>query len=384
MLPPTLIPVQRPCVASEELEAISGVLESRWLGMGALTRQFEEQLAQFLGAPHVAAVSTGTSALQLALEALQLEEGDEVIVPSLTFIATIQAILAARLCPVFCDVSEDNLNMDIEDVSRRITARTRVLLPVHYGGWTCDMDALLALAEQHDFWVVEDAAHAFGSCYRGRKIGNLGDVTCFSFDPIKNITCGEGGAVVSSNAQIIERVKRMRLLGMSNDTWSRLKQERNWSYEVVSRGYRHHMSNLNAAIGMAQLKRAGEFQQKKQRIARCYDAAFGALDGVLLPQRKLDEIFPFFYVLRVLNGQRDPFMRFLRERGVATGVHYPPNHLQPLFRRHHARLPRTEMVAGELVTVPLFCEMTDEEVERVLHSVKEFFNRKRTEFPFAR
>ena len=192
-----MIPVHRPYLGEDELRAIARVLESRWVGMGAVTREFEEKLREYLGARHVIAVSSGSAALHVALHALDLQPGDEVIVPSLTFVASVQAIVAVGATPVFCEICADTLNMDMSDALGRVTARTKVIMPVHYGGVACDMNELLPAARDREIRVVEDAAHAIGSAYQNRRVGTLGDITCFSFDAIKNITCAGGGAVTT-------------------------------------------------------------------------------------------------------------------------------------------------------------------------------------------
>ncbi len=367
-----MIPVQRPYLAEEELNAVRSVFDSRWLGLGSVTKEFEEKLKEFLGAKHVIAVNTGTSALHIALDALGIGPGDEVIVPSLTFVASVQAVTNCGARPVFCDVEVETLNMDPSDVEDRITPNTRAIMPVHYGGLACHMDDILAIAEKHNVFVVEDAAHAFGSLHQGKKIGTLGHVTCFSFDPIKNITCGEGGAVVTDDDKIAANIIPKRILGIDNDTWTRYRSERNWFYEVVTQGYRYHMSNINAAIGLEQLKRMEDFRSRKQEIVRRYDEAFKVSRGLVSPQRNLDETFPFFFIIRVMEGRRDSLMTFLKEREIGSGVHYIPNHLQPLFSDFHVPLPRTEQVYKEIITLPLYFEMTDDDVDRVISAVLDF------------
>jgi perosamine synthetase len=250
-----MIPVSRPSIDHEELKALEPIFESGWLGLGSTVFAFEETIKNYLGAKNVIAVNTGTAALHIALEGFGIKAGDEVIVPSLTYAACIQAITATGATPVFCEVSEDTLLMDIDDVASRITAKTRAIMPVHYCGNPCDMDNLLNLAEKHQLTIVEDAAHAFGSTYKGRKIGSFGHATCFSFDPIKIITCGEGGAVVLSDDDIAEQIRRKRILGIDKDTWHRYQNRRSWFYEVTTQGFRYHMSNINAAIGLSQFKK---------------------------------------------------------------------------------------------------------------------------------
>jgi len=367
-----VIPVQRPYLGQEELTAVAKVFDGRWLGKGAVTQEFEKRLREFLGAEHVLAVNTGTAALHLALTALGLGPGDEVIVPSLTFVSSAQAVLAVGARPVFCEVNEDTLTIDVHDVGRRVTARTRAVMPVHYGGLVCDMEALLPFAREKQIWVVEDAAHAFGSSYKGRRVGTLGDVTCFSFDPVKNISCGEGGAVVTDNEDLAHRLLPVRNVGIKKDSWDRQDGTRDWFYEVVTPGYRYQLSNLNAAIGLEQLKRFAVFKARKQEIVRRYDRAFTDVGRLRLLSRNLDEVFPFFYVVRVLGQRRDALIEYLREREIGAGVHYIPNHLQPLFADCRVPLPTTERLFEEIITLPLYFEMTDAEVEAVIAAVRAF------------
>jgi perosamine synthetase len=369
-----MIPVQRPFLGQEELRLVSDVFDSRWLGMGSVTKAFEDRLASLLGVRHVVAVNTGTSALHLALHALDLEPGDEVIVPSLTFVATAQAILQAGATPVFCEVLPETLNMDLGDAFNRVTPRTKAFLPVHYGGLPCEMDGLLLFAREHGIRIVEDAAHAFGSSYKGRSVGGLGDLTCFSFDPIKNITCGEGGAVTTNDDALARRLVPPRILGIDNDTWSRYRNERNWFYQVVEPGFRYHLSNVNAAIGLAQLDRFDAFRARKRAIVRQYDEVFAPLGGLTLIRHDLDEEFPFFYIVRVQDRRRDALMSHLKERGIGSGVHYIPNHIQPLFASHAMPLPVTEQVFEEILTLPLYFEMTDADVQQVTAAVLGFFS----------
>jgi len=369
-----MIPVQRPFLGREELEAVSNVFDTRWLGMGSVTKDFEDKLREFLGVRHVVAVNSGTSALHIALDAVGVGEGDEVIVPSLTFVASSQVITACGARPVFCDVNIDTLNMDPSDAAARITSKTRAIMPVHFGGLACEMNEILAMASEHGLSVIEDAAHAFGSSYDGRKIGTLSDICCFSFDPIKNITCGEGGAVVTESEEIAERVLLKRILGIDQDTWSRYRGERSWVYDVVTQGYRYHMSNINAAIGLEQLKRFEEFKARKQEIVTRYDRAFENVSGLVRIKRNPADTFPFFYVIRVLDNRRDDLMKYLKEHDIGSGVHYIPNHLQSLYAELSAPLPICEQLYREMITLPLYFEMTDADVDKVTAEVESFLS----------
>lgn len=368
-----MIPVQQPFIGEKELAAVKKVFESRWLGMGAVTEEFERKLKEFLGAKYVLAVNSGTSALHIALDALDLQETNEVIVPALTFVGSVQAIVAAGARPVFCDVDEETFNIDPDDALSRVTAHTRVIMPVHYGGTVCRMDDLLRIKREKNILVVEDAAHAFGSRYKARQVGTLGDVTCFSFDPIKNITCGEGGAVATDNEQVARKIAVKRLLGIDKDAWSRLTREPSWFYSVVGRGFRYHMSNINAAIGLEQLKQFELFKRRKQLIVGQYDEALGQIAGLKLRKQNLDETFPFLYAVRVLDNRRDDMMAYLKSRGIATGVHYIPNHLHKAFADCRTSLPICERLYREILTLPLYYEMSDGDVAKVIDAVRSFF-----------
>jgi perosamine synthetase len=368
-----IIPVQRPCLGPEELQAVERVFQSGWLGLGEVTQAFEDELRSFLGARHVVAVSNGTAALHLALNALDLKPQDEVLVPTLTFVATPQAVVMAGATPVFCDVDPVTFNLDVHDAAARITPRTKAILPVHYGGTACDMDAVHRLAAEAHLHVIEDAAHAFGSSYKGRKVGTLSELTCFSFDPIKNITCGEGGAVVTEDPSLAEKMAARRTLGIVRDAAPRSDAARPWSYAVAEPGFRYHMGNLNAALGLEQMKRFDGFCRRRRAIAGRYEEALAGVSGLALREQRLQETCPFFYVVRVLDGRREALIDHLRQAGVMTGVHYVPNHLHDLFADRRTSLPVAERLGREILTLPLFCDMTDEQVEFVIAAVRRFF-----------
>lgn len=367
-----MIPNAIPSVGREELLEISKVFDSGWLGMGSVVFDFEKAIKDFLGARYVIGVNTGTSALHIALDALGVKDKDEVIVPSLTFISTIQVIIACGAKPVFCEVERDTLNIDIEDVKSKITEKTQIIIPVHYGGQPCNMDELLNLSQENSLHIVEDAAHAFGSLYKGGRIGSFGDVTCFSFDPIKNITCGEGGAVVTSNRPLAELIMKKRILGIDKDTWHRYKDKRSWFYEAVTKGYRYHMSNINAAIGLVQLKKLGKFIDKKRKICCCYDEAFKDIKEIKLLKRDYEQIAPFNYVIMV-EFERDNLIDYLKEHGVMAGVHYIPNHMHPVFKIFYTSMPVTEEIFRHILTLPLYFDMEESDLSKVIETVKDYF-----------
>jgi perosamine synthetase len=367
-----MIPVSRPSIGREELLAIEKVFQTGWLGLGSVVFEFENKLKEYLPAKNVIAVNTGTTALHLALDAFEIGPGNEVVVPSMTFAASIQAITQTGATPVFCEVNESDLNINVADAEKKITKKTKAIMPVHYCGKACDMDALLALVKGRGITIIEDAAHAFGSSYNGKKIGSLGDATCFSFDPIKNITTGEGGAITLADDGIAEKMRRKRILGIDKDTWHRYKNERSWFYEVVEQGYRYHMSNINAAIGLEQMKKIDKFISRKREITVRYDSELSGVKDVRTLLNDHDAAAQFCYIIRVLDGRRDKMMDFLKNKGIGAGVHYIPNHLQPFFKKYSTKLPVTEKLGEEILTLPLYYDMKDEDVDLVIKSVKEF------------
>jgi len=368
-----MLPVSRPSIGQDELNEVEKVFSTGWLGLGSTVFEFENKLKDYLGAKHVLAVNTGTTALHIALDAFGVKDGDEVIVPSLTFCASVQVITSLGARPVFCEINPDNLNVDITDVRNKINKNTKAIMPVHYCGQACDMDALMEIGKNRNIAIIEDAAHAFGSSYKGRKIGSFGDATCFSFDPIKNLTCGEGGAVVLSDDAMAELIRTKRILGIDKDTWHRYRNERAWFYEVTMQGYRYHMSNINAAIGIAQFKKIESFIRRKKEIVQKYNDAFMNVDGVKILSWNLDETAPFTYIVKVLNGARETLVEFLKEKGIGTGIHYIPNHLQPFFKPFTTSLPVTEQIGEEILTLPLYYDMTKEQVSVVIEAVRDFF-----------
>lgn len=375
------IATHRPCLGADELSAVERVFASGWLGQGNVSQAFEDALRARLGVGHVVAVSSGTAALHLALEALDLPESSGVLVPSLTFVASIQAILAARLRPVFCEIDPETLQLDLDDTRMRLTAarasntgapRPRVVMPVHFGGASCDMQALQSLADEQGLLVVEDAAHAFGSSSGGRALGTFGAAGCFSFDPIKTITCGEGGAVATSREDLAARLRQARCLGITADGWSRHTGTA-WRYDVQGQGWRYHLPNLNAAIGLAQLPRLDEFRTRRQEIVRRYDAALRPLAGVTPLTRPRPDTCPFTFVVRVGNGRRDALMAHLRAAGIGTSVEYIPNHLHQAFAAYRTALPATEQAFAEILSLPLHAGLSDEDVTAVVCAMRAFF-----------
>lgn len=358
-------------VGPSETRAVVDVMTKEYLGMGVETRAFEEELASYIGGGRsVTCVATGTAALQLAVQGCGIGRGDEVIVPSLTFVACFHAISATGATPVACEVVPDTATIDLADAERRITPRTRAIMPVHYAGFLPHVDRIYSLAKSRGLRVIEDAAHAFGGSRGGKKIGNEGDVLCFSFDGIKNITSGEGGAVVTADEKVRRAVEDARLLGVQRDTDARYRGERSWDFDVTSQGWRYHMSNIMAAIGRAQLARLDvEFAPRRVELARRYRSSLASVPGVVALHSELGAVVPHIQVIRVLGGKRDAVRKILDGRGIETGLHYKPNHLLSLFGDHSEVLPVTEALFDELVTLPLHADLSTRDVDRVVEEL---------------
>ena len=369
-----MLPVSKPSIGKAELQKVQEVFSTNWLGMGSVVNEFEKAIKEYIGVKNAIAVNTGTSAIHLAIDVLEIKPGDEIITPSLTYAAAIQAIVACGARPVFCEIEEETLNIDTEEVKRKISKSTRAILPVHYCGNSADMDALLSIADNHNLTVIEDACHGFGSLSKGRKIGSFGHMACFSFDPVKVITCGEGGCITTNDDVWADLLQKKRLLGIDRDTWSRYKNERSWYYDVVTQGYRYHLSNINAAIGLVQMKKIEQFIKRRQEIVRMYDQAFKDIPELSILKKEVAEVSPYCYILRVKKN-RDGLMDFLKEKGVGTGIHYIPNHLQSFFKKYsNDKMHVTERVWQEILTLPLYFDMSDEDVRLVIDSIKKFYS----------
>ena len=352
-----LLQTSLPCTGEAEKLAIGRVLDSGYLGMGPEVAAFEQEIANYLGnKDSVACVNTGTSALHLACEALGLGPGDEVLVPSLTYVACFQAIAASGARPVACDVRLQDGLLDLDDASRHLTEITRAIMPVFYAGYPGDLAAVYAFASQHGLRVIEDAAHAFGSRTSETLVGSQGDITCFSFDPIKNITAGEGGAVVSRNPDIIERVREMRQLG--------IRKSGQDDFDVSSRGWRFQMPDLMAAIGRTQLARfESELKPARQALHCLYRKNLEHIPGVSLLETSTD-VVPHIMPIRLPATKRDSIRKTLLAAGFDTRVHYKPNHLLERFNNGY-RCPVSEQLFSELLTLPTHPGVSETQVKQI-------------------
>jgi dTDP-4-amino-4,6-dideoxygalactose transaminase len=382
---PIKVPLADIHLEREEVEAVTAVLQSGWLSMGPKIEEFEHRFAEFLGIKHAFAVANGTAALHLACEALGLKEGDEVLCPALTFVATANAILYTGARPIFVDVNgPQDLNLSAADAARKVTPRTRAIMVVHYAGYPCDMEAITQLARKHGLRVIEDCAHAPGAIHPSpqgpQKVGTLGDVGCFSFFANKNLTTGEGGMVVTADQGLAERIKTRRSHGMTTLTWDR-HTGHSFSYDVITPGYNYRLDEIRAALGLVQLSRLAAGNAQRRRLTGLYRQKLMDLPQIQLPfqgvslQNSACHLFP---ILLPAGADRAKFMEYLANRAIQTSIHYPPIPGFSYYRRlwpagYEHGLPYTEDTARREVTLPLFPTLTGEQLDLVVESIKNFF-----------
>lgn len=368
----SMIKVSRACVGQEELEELKEALEYGYFGLAFKVNELEEKIQKYLSTNReVVCCANGTSALHLALDALGIGPGDEVILPSFTFVATAQAVLMVGATPVLCDINEDDFLINIEDVKKKITPKTKAIIPVHYSGNVCDMKSLLEIKEKTGIRIIEDAAHAFGSVYSGKKVGSFGDITCFSFDSIKVMTCGEGGAIVTDDSNILDLIRQKRLLGIDRKTmhvkdW----KQRSWMYDVKTRGYRYHMSNLNAAIGLAQIKKVDGFIEKRRHICQAYIEKLSGSKNISFEKANWDNAAPFMFPVLINGGKRDAVRDYLKENDIETGISYIPLHRFGQFSSDSSLYPNTESVFERIVCLPIHPNVSDDDIDLICDCIK--------------
>lgn len=393
------IPFALPCIGDEEIEAVVATMKSGWLTTGPKTRDFEQGFAKAVGASHALATNSATGGLHLALEAAGIGPDDLVLTPTWTFTATAEVTRYLGGHPTFVDIEADTLNISSAQLERRIVelkrshgAKLKAIVPVHFGGQACEMDAILALAEAHNLMVIEDAAHAFPTTAvsrstndmekRKREIGAIGHATVFSFYATKTIATGEGGMVTTEDARIAERIRLMRLHGISRDVWNRYASTKpSWHYEVIAPGYKYNLTDIASAIGLVQLGKAQLFQRRREAIASQYHAAFETHPALEIPQQR--HIYNthawHLYVLRLnlerLYIDRERFIDEMALRGVGCSVHFIPLHLQPYWRDRYQLDPALFPIATRefqrVLSLPIYPSMDNDSVERVIYAVLE-------------
>ena len=365
------IPVFRPSYGDREFEAVREVMASGWVGLGPKTAEFEQKFAAYLGVEHAVALNSGTAALHLALLAAGVE-GSEVVTTPLTFVSTNHAILYTGGTPVFADVEEGSGNLDPASVRERVTEKTRAIVCVHFGGRACKMAELRAIADERGLVLIEDAAHGCGGEWHGRKLGAIGDMGCFSFHAVKNLATGEGGMVVTNDAETAARWRRLRWLGITKDTWSREGATRySWYYDVVEVGFKCHMNDIPAAIGLVQLERLDELNARRAEWAGRYDEALGDLAWVQLPVVD-PETKPDWHNYVVQTEHRDDLNQYLAERDISTGVHYIPNNHYAMYKSCRGPTPVCDRMWQRLLTLPLYPDLTEKDFGRVVAGIRSF------------
>jgi len=374
------VPFHVAAVGEQEAQAAADVIRSGWLTMGPRTFEFERQFAAYVGAPQAIAVSSGTAALHLALEAAGIAAQDEVLLPTTTFTATAEAVCYLGARPVLVDVEPASMNLDPADAARRITSRSKAIIPVHLAGVPCEMEQIQDLASLYGLQVIEDAAHSLPASYRGTPIGALSEITAFSFYATKTLTTGEGGMLTTANAKIADRMRTMRLHGIEREAWNRYRADGAWFYRVLDAGFKYNMTDIQAAIGLVQLSKCDDLLAARQNIAELYTAAFSRLPALQPPEVYADRKSSWhLYVLRLrlerLSIDRDAFVSELKRRGIGTSVHFIPLHLHPFYRNSFGYrpgdFPQAEAEYARAFSLPIFPTMTRAEVEAVIGSVSE-------------
>ncbi|GAP62771.1 hypothetical protein ARMA_1194 [Ardenticatena maritima] len=373
------LPYARADITEAEIAEVVDTLRSGWLSMGPKTIEFEKRFAAYTNATDAIAVNSCTAGLHLALAALGIGDGDEVITTPLTFAATANVAVHLGARPVFADVRADDFNIDPHAVERAITPRTRAIIPVHMAGHPCRMDELLDIAAAHNLPIVEDAAHAVGARYRGKMIGSIGTATAFSFYVTKNLTTGEGGMVTTNDADLAETMRTLRLHGMNRDAWARYSDKGTWYYEITAAGYKYNMTDIAAAIGLHQLRRLNDFIEVRRHYAALYNEAFADMDTFVLPTTRADvEHAWHLYILRLrpetLRIDRAAFIEKLREANIGTSVHFIPVHLHPYYRDtfgyQRGDFPVAEAIFDQAISLPLYTTMTEEDVFSVIEATR--------------
>jgi len=381
-----MLAFSRPSLGEDEIAEIVHSIKSGWITTGPKCHQFEKDICDYVGAKHAVALTSATAGLHLALLAAGIGPGDEVITTSLTFASTANMIVLVGAKPVFVDIGDD-LNIDPALIEAAITPRTKAIIPVHFAGYPCDMDRIMAIAGKHRLVVIEDAAHAIGTDYRGRRIGSIGDMTIFSFHPIKNITTGEGGMFCSDDEELLDRIRRLKFHGLGVDAYDRRTQGRSPQAEVIEPGYKYNMTDLSAALGLSQLARVDAFNARRTELASAYRERLAEVEEIV-PLR--DPPYPMthawhLFIVRVNTGKsgptRDEFMKQLKQRNIGTGLHFRAVHLQKYYREamgmRPGMLPNTEWNSDRICSLPLFPDMTLDDVDDVVAAVKDVLSQGR-------
>jgi perosamine synthetase len=375
----SFIPFSLPLIEEEEKKDVLDALDSGWITTGPRVKQFEKRFAEYINCKNAIALNSGTAALHLALEAVGLKKGDEVIIPTMTFTATGEVVTYFKAKPVLVDCNEDTLLIDVDKIEKKINKKTKAIIPVHYGGQACDMDEILHLARKYNLKIIEDAAHSLPTKYKSKMVGTFGDITCFSFYATKTITTGEGGMACTENDEFADRMKIMSLHGISKDAWKRYTTEGSWYYEVIEGGYKYNMSDIAAALGTAQLKKCEKFNRKREQIANTYTKAFKEIPEINTPFVKeygthAWHLYVIQLNLAMLKINRAQLIEKMKENGVGCSVHFIPLHLHPYYKKtfgyEHEKFPVATHVYERIVSLPIYPKMTNQDVDYIIENVK--------------
>lgn len=373
------LPFHVPDIDEKEIEAVAETLRSGWLTTGPRVKQFEEEFARSIGTGHAVAVNSGTAALHLAVEAAEVTEGDEVIIPTMTFAATAEVVLYCKARPVLVDCRRDTMNLDPAQIEQAITSKTKAIIPVHIGGQPCEMDRILEIAKPYHLKVIEDAAHALPARYQGKMVGTIGDITCFSFYATKTLTTAEGGMATTENPAWAERMRIMSLHGISRDAWKRYAAEGSWYYEILYPGYKYNLTDIAAAIGIQQLKKCDRFWETRQHYATLYNKGFADVPEIIVPHVAEDvqhawHLYLIQLDLERLRIGRNEFIELLKAENIGTSVHFIPLHLHPYYRDAFGyrpeNFPNASAVFDRIISLPIYSKMTEADVEDVIETVR--------------
>jgi len=373
------IPFHKAYIGREEIRNVVQALKSGWHTMGPRTVEFEERFKAYTGAKFAISVNSCTAALHLALEAIGLKEGDEVIVPAITFTASAEVVCYFKAKPVFVDVERDTMNINADRIEERITHKTRAIIAVDFAGQSFDHDKVRKIAKRYGLFIIEDAAHALPTTYKGKKVGTLADITCFSFYATKTLDTGEGGMITTQNATWAARMKIMRLHGMSKDAWKRHTKEGNWFYEVTAPGFKYNTTDINAAMGLAQLGRLEWMGERRRKVAEYYNKTFADMTEIETPVvRSHCQTSWHLYVIKLalekLRIDRSRFIQELAKRGVSTSVHFIPLYRHPYYRDRFKLsakdFPDSEWAYQRIISLPIFPGLTRAQMRHVTASVK--------------
>lgn len=369
-----MIPYGRQTIEDDDIEAVVKVLKSDYLTTGPMIEEFEKKVCQYTGAKYAVAISNGTAALHAACFAAGIGEGDEVITTPITFAASSNCVLYCNATPVFADIDPKTYNIDPEDIKRKITPKTKAIIAVHLSGQPCDMDAINAIAKEHKLIVIEDGAHALGAEYKNKKVGTLSDMTTFSFHPVKPITTGEGGMIMTDNPDLYEKLVLFRSHGITRSDKLMTQNEGPWYYEQLCLGYNYRMTDIQCALGFNQMDKLDRFIEKRRMLAKRYDQAFAEDNNIITPYQSADSLSGWhLYIIQVLNCDRKEVFEKLREQGIGVNVHYIPVYHHPYYRENGYKdvcCKNAEELYSHMISLPLFPGLTEEQQDEVIEKVK--------------